>query len=755
MPNNTKYYIDVKARGAGKSERGIKGVDNSLVSLGKAAVGVGLAFFAARGIINAFKTSAEVGGKFEQSMANLRALTGATGVDFRNLERDALRLGASTKFTAAQVGELQTEFGKLGFTSKEILNVTESTLALAAASGTELATAAAVAGATLRGFGMDAKDTAIITDTMAKSFSTSALDMDKFTESMKYVAPVAKTAGYTVQQTTAMLGLLANAGVAGSMAGTALKNVLVQMKVPGSALSKVFGTNVTTFEELTEVFQKTKDAGGLTNEQLGKVPRLLQAALPILIESSDAFGSYADELDRAGGAAQKMAEIQMDTLEGSLLTLKSATEGLQIAFFDTFDGALRQGVDLVTSMVSGMTDLIQSTGKEEAEARILFNTVKDLNATEEVRVKAIADINAMYGDYLPNLLTENSSLEDIEEAQKAVTSAMLKRLALSVNEENIRDLLGKQLKLRKEEVGLIDEVAVAQDILNNMHNDGGMLYSTVLGEHLRAESELQKNREAQIAIQQEINQLNEDAVKLAESYNQTIVATPEILEEVTERAFESALAIRRIRQEFELLSVPEDENPLEVISMSLSEFTAQMMAGHPALQALAQGMIELDASTQQAAGNMMGSLAALNEATAGSGKKSKTWAVAQKALLAGETIMHTYSAATKMLDPKYGGPPPANYIQAAAITAAGLANLVKIKTQKFAKGGEFVTGGPEMIMVGEEGKEHVKITPIDRTPDRALRGGDTYIFNNPIMTEEFTQDHIIPTIEKSKRLSLA
>jgi len=200
-------------------------------------------------------------------------------------------------------------------------------------------------------------------------------------------------------------------------------------------------------------------------------------------------------------------------------------------------------------------------------------------------------------------------------------------------------------------------------------------------------------------------------------------------------------------------SFSEETSP--VMIDALGGIWAQISQGAPFLKSISDGFVNVDTASADATGNMMGSLSALNEATAGSGKKSKLWAKTQKALLVGESIMHTYSAAIKMLDPKYGGAPPLNYIQSAAVVTAGLANLINIKSQKFAKGGEFVTNKPEMIMVGEAGREHVKITPIDRPEDRALKGGDIVLNISAPLVDETVVNSIIPAIEKAQRLNLA
>ena len=175
---------------------------------------------------------------FEQQSANLASVLGKTSEQITALTKDAKRLGSITSFTAKEVLQLQTEFAKLGFNETQILNATEATLSLAAATGTELSEAAAVAGATLGGFGLGASETQRVVDVMAKSFSTSALDMEKFKESMKTAAPAARAVGISVEETTALLGTLASAGISGSKAGNNLKTSLINLNKAGLTLEE-------------------------------------------------------------------------------------------------------------------------------------------------------------------------------------------------------------------------------------------------------------------------------------------------------------------------------------------------------------------------------------------------------------------------------------------------------------------------------------------------------------------------------------
>ena len=141
--------------------------------------------FSAYAVINFAKTIIRKNVEFEKSMADVRAITGASSEEFKRLEEDAKRLGQTTEWTASQVATLQKEFAKLGFNTSEILNATQSTLDLATAVGADLARSAEVAGNVLRAFGLDAKETSRVTDVMADSFTSSALDLERFSDTLQ------------------------------------------------------------------------------------------------------------------------------------------------------------------------------------------------------------------------------------------------------------------------------------------------------------------------------------------------------------------------------------------------------------------------------------------------------------------------------------------------------------------------------------------------------------------------------------------
>ena len=284
---------------------------------------------------------------FEQQMAKVKAVSGATADEFSRLQANAKQLGASTRFSASEVAQLQTEFAKLGFTADEITKVTGATLALAQATDSDLARAAEVAGATLRAFGLEATETEKVADVMASSFSSTALDMESFAESMKYVAPVAKSAGIGIEETTAMLGALANSGVKGSQAGTALRRIISEL---GGTGGDVAGT-----------IKKLASEGLNLADAKDEVGRSAQTALLILSEQMGTVGDLTGKFKDSAGAAQEMANIMDSTASGGLARMRSAIEAAQISLGQALAPAVEKVMNFISHLAAKFAALDANT----------------------------------------------------------------------------------------------------------------------------------------------------------------------------------------------------------------------------------------------------------------------------------------------------------------------------------------------------------------------------------------------------------
>ena len=354
--NTEKVVVQVVVKG-GKDLDGLtKKTGTATKSFGKMAAGILAATAAFRGISSVIGKAMKSFRDFEFQMAKVRAVTGASDKDFKKLTNTAKELGRTTFFTAQQVAELQTNYGKLGFSTKEILDAQEATLQLATATDTDLGRAAIVAGAAIRGFGLDASEAGRVVDVMAEAFTSSALDIEKFQTSMTKVAPIAAAANISLEATTAIMGTLTDAGIEASIAGTSLRNIFLKMQDSSSDLSKFLGYTVNSSDDLERALNDLNKAG-LTNEEVMSLVDLRQvAAFNTMIRGSERIQQLTKDFNEANGAAAKMADIVADTLEGSFKRLTSATEGLSIQLMEDLGGSIKETVNKLANFFNSLTE---------------------------------------------------------------------------------------------------------------------------------------------------------------------------------------------------------------------------------------------------------------------------------------------------------------------------------------------------------------------------------------------------------------
>ena len=284
---------------------------------------------------------------FEQSMAKVKAISGATGSAFKDLESTAKNLGMTTRFSSSEVAELMLNYSKLGFSASEIEKITGATLNLALATGEDLAQSATIAGGTLRGFALEADQMTRVTDVMAKSFSSSALDLEKFQNAMPKVSAVASSLGITLEETTAMLGVLANKNIKATTSGTGLKNIFLMTRKEGMS-----------FKDAMDKINQSIDPPTTALNMFGKENATVALALA---QSGDAIYQMTAKLEDAGGAAEAMAGIMDDTLEGSMFKLKSATEAMGIAIGEKLAPHVIKVTNFLAKLAQGFTELNPET----------------------------------------------------------------------------------------------------------------------------------------------------------------------------------------------------------------------------------------------------------------------------------------------------------------------------------------------------------------------------------------------------------
>lgn len=287
-------------------------------------MGAGLTLFGAFRVV---KNATGIIQDFEQANADLSAVLGVTSEQMEGLTEDALKYGETTVFTATQVSFLQKELAKLGFTQSEIRASTEAILELSAATGFDLANSAKLTGSALRAFNLEASEAQRVVDVFAKSTSSSALDMQFFETALSTVAPVANAFGFSIEETTALLGTLADSGFDASSAATATRNILLNLADANGTLAKELGGPVKNLGDLTAGLQSLRDRNIDLASALELTDKRSVAAFNTFIANTEAVDNLNDKLQNAGGTAEEMANKQLNTLEGALKLLNSAWEG--------------------------------------------------------------------------------------------------------------------------------------------------------------------------------------------------------------------------------------------------------------------------------------------------------------------------------------------------------------------------------------------------------------------------------------------
>ncbi len=343
-----------------------RNVGNYRSALGKlqgAFASLGIAMGGAMVIRNVFDTVK----KFDQATANLASVLGVSREQMKGLTDDAMKYGSTTRFTAEEVANLQTEFAKLGFTQDEIKNVTEATLNLASATGTDLAESATVVGATVRGFGLSTEQTARVTDVMSKSFSSSSLDMQKFSTAMGNVAPVAKNAGLNIEETTALLGTLTDNGIDASTAGTGLRNVFLELTKQGL-----------TFEQAMSMIQNSTDKNATALELFGKRGATIGT---VLADNTYNIDALTNALYDSAGATQIMADMQLDTLGGSLDLLTSAWDGYILKANEAggVGDMMKNGIKFLADNLETILDVVVGLTKAWIQYKIVVGLSSQAN----------------------------------------------------------------------------------------------------------------------------------------------------------------------------------------------------------------------------------------------------------------------------------------------------------------------------------------------------------------------------------------
>lgn len=352
---------------SGIAKTGLKGVTTAVT-----AVSAGMAGLAGYAI--------KTGSDFEAQMSRVQAISGATASEFNQLRQQAIELGSDTAFSASEAAQGMENLAAAGFTTNEIMDAMPGLLDLAAASGEDLATSSDIAASTLRGFGLAASEAGHVADVLAENANRTNSSVADTGEAMKYIAPLARSAGISLEETAAAIGIMANAGIQGSQAGTTLRGALSRLSRPTddmiAAMNELgisfYDSNGEMLSLADQVSMLESAMSGLTDEQRNNYlvtlygQESLSGMLALINEGAGSLESLTSAYESCDGSAQKAAETMQNNLKGAVEELSGSAESLGIMFYDKVSGSLKDAAQTANESVNNITDSLQNGGIDAA-----------------------------------------------------------------------------------------------------------------------------------------------------------------------------------------------------------------------------------------------------------------------------------------------------------------------------------------------------------------------------------------------------
>lgn len=324
-------------------------------------------------IADAYKECIDVSMEFGSTMSTVEALSGANAVQMQELTAKAKELGAQTSFTANQSAEAMTYMGMAGWDANDMLYGMNGMINLAAASGEDLALVSDIVTDNLTAFGLTAKDTAHFADVLAAAATNSNTNVATMGETFSGAGAIAGALGYSIEDMAVGVGLMANAGVKGSVAGTALKNTFNGLLNGATLTADAFGEieysavnadgTIDEFSdaiiELRGYFEQMTEAERVQNAMAIAGQRGYNGLLAMINASDEDFQSLTEKINNCSGAAQKMADIKLDNLQGDVTLLDSATDGLKMTVGSLYEDELRRLTQTGTQIMTGINEFCE------------------------------------------------------------------------------------------------------------------------------------------------------------------------------------------------------------------------------------------------------------------------------------------------------------------------------------------------------------------------------------------------------------
>ena len=370
--------LEEQARQSGTALQEIAAKGEKLKTVGDNVTNVGKKFMPVTlGVVGLGTAAVKTAADFDSAMSKVAAVSGATGSDLDALRDKAREMGEKTKFSASEAAEAMNYMAMAGWKTEDMLSGIEGVMNLAAASGEDLATTSDIVTDALTAFGLTAKDSGHFADILAAASSNANTNVSMMGETFKYCAPIAGALGFSAEDTAEAIGLMANAGIKGSQAGTALRTIMNNLsgdvKICGSSIGEV--TIATTnadgsMRDLSDILADCRTAfSGLTESEKAQAAESLvgknamSGFLALMNAGESDINKLSSAIDNCDGSAASMAETMNDNLAGQLQILKSQLEELAISFGELLMPAIRTIVGWIQKFVDWLNSMDEGTRK--------------------------------------------------------------------------------------------------------------------------------------------------------------------------------------------------------------------------------------------------------------------------------------------------------------------------------------------------------------------------------------------------------
>ncbi|HFC9348526.1 TPA: phage tail tape measure protein [Enterococcus faecium] len=351
---------------------------NSMTTaVGKVMQGTGAAMtkYITTPLIGVGVAAAKVGGDFEAQMSRVKAISGATGDTFEQMKQQAIDLGAKTAFSAKESAAGMENLASAGFSAQEIMKAMPGLLDLAAVSGGDVALASENTATALRGFGLEASEAGHVADVFARAAADTNAEVGDMGEALKYVAPVANSMGISLEETAAAIGIMSDAGIKGSQAGTTLRGALSRLARPTKAMQDTMDNLGVSFYDAdgkmkplkTQVELLKKAFEGLTPEQQQNAlvtlygQESLSGMMALIDKGPDSLGKLTKSLKDSDGAADDMARTMQDNMNSSIEQMFGAFESAAIVIQKILAPSIKKVADAISGLVEKFVSAPEST----------------------------------------------------------------------------------------------------------------------------------------------------------------------------------------------------------------------------------------------------------------------------------------------------------------------------------------------------------------------------------------------------------